>query len=144
MGSKEGITRWVGRGQLEPGSPGSAGAGVGGEGAPSFIKRRLPHSNSSGNDLKLLQNRLIILFSRPFCIVWMFFKTSMGSFENEKKQLSYFHFRDSPPRHPPLTHPRKAVKAKFTKEKQRRCQKPRTKGAVNYTRSLGRVSYFDL
>lgn len=38
MGSKEGITRWVGRGQLEPGSPGSAGAGVGGGGSTQFYK----------------------------------------------------------------------------------------------------------
>lgn len=33
------------------------------KGAPSFIKRRLPHSNSAGNNLKLLQNCLSSSFS---------------------------------------------------------------------------------
>lgn len=90
-----------GGGQLDPGGPGSAG-GWGRKRAPSFLKRRLPHSDSSGNDLELLQNGLItLLFSRPFCIVWIFFKMSMGSFESENKQLSYFHLQDC---FPPLHH----------------------------------------
>lgn len=87
----EGRHRW-GWGQLEPEPRQCWGAG--GE-RPGFIDSlfllccKLP---------ELLQNHLIIfLFSRPFCIVCMFFIMSLCSFENLKKQLSHFHLRGFSP-----------------------------------------------